>query len=162
MSIDLESAPPRTDRVRSGLRERKRRQRWWGFGIAGLVAAALIVGANLYFSPAHAYDRNAHQVAWLSAVQNLHGPSGCSSPTSALTNLAGVGQITLVCLTRSGQKIDSAIFWKTSGQEGAGLAFGLPPYDTCVARLGGPWWQIGPFNPNTMSCQRGFTYTPGG
>jgi hypothetical protein len=161
MSIDIDSARPRTERVRSGFRGHKRRQRWWRFGIAGLVAAVLIVGADLYFSPAHAYDRNAHQDVWLSAVQNLHGQNGCSSPSSAVTNLAAVGQVTLVCITRSGQKIESVIFWKTSGQEGTGLAYGSPPYDTCATPLGGLWWQIGPLDPKSMSCQRGFTYTTG-
>jgi hypothetical protein len=161
MSIDLDSAPFRTERVHSGLREHKRRTRWRRVGVASVVAAALIVGANLYFSPAHTYDRNAHQAAWLAAVQSIHGKNGCSSPSSAISNLAGVGQVTLVCVARSGQKILTAIFWKTSGQEGAGLAYGSPPYDTCVTPLGGSWWQIGPFDPRAMSCQRGFTFTPG-
>ena len=161
VSNDLDSAPPRTERVRSGLRERTRRQRWRRAGIASVVAAAVIVGANLYFSPAHTYDRNAHQAAWLAAIQSLHGDNGCSSPSSAVSILAGVGQVTLVCVARSGQKLPTVIFWKTSGQQGAGLAYGSPPYDTCVTPLGGPWWQIGPFDPEAMSCQRGFTYTSG-
>jgi hypothetical protein len=161
MSIDLDSARPRTERVRSGLRERMRRKRWRRVGIASVVAAALIVGTNLYFSPAHIYDRHAHQAAWLAAVHSLHAKNGCSSPSYALSNLAGVGQVTSVCVARSGHKILTVIFWKTSGQEGAGLAYGSPPYDTCVTPLGGSWWQIGPFDPKAMSCQRGFTFTPG-
>src|ERR1700692_3636046 len=90
MSIDLDFAP-RTERVRWGLREPKSRKRWFRVGVASVVVAALIVGANLYYSPAHAYDRSAHQAAWLAAVQSLHGPIGCSSPTSAVSGLAGGG-----------------------------------------------------------------------
>lgn len=120
ISNDLDSGPPRTERVRSGLRERTRRQRRRRAGIASVVAAAVIVGANLYFSPAHTYDRNAHQAAWLAAIQSLHGNNGCSSPSCAVSILAGVGQVTLVCVARSGQKLPTVIFWKTGGQEGAG------------------------------------------
>jgi hypothetical protein len=158
---DLDSASPRTERVVSGLLQHKRRQRWRHIAIASVVAAALIVGANLYYTPAHTYDKATHQAAWLAAVQSLAGKNECSSPQTDIMNLAGVGRIAWVCVTSRGQKSVMVSFWKSTGQEGSGLAYGSPPYDTCDAPLGGPWWQIGPFDPAAMSCQRGFTFTPG-
>jgi len=161
VSNDLDSASPRAERVVSVLRAYKRRQRWLRIAIASVVAAALIVGANLYFTPVHTYDKVAHQAAWLAAVQSVAGKIGCSSPQTDVMDLAGVGRITWVCVTSRGQKSVIVSFWKTTGPENSGLAYGSPPYDTCDAPLGGPWWQIGPFDPTSMSCQRGFTFTPG-
>lgn len=161
MSDDLDAAPLRTVRGRSGLREWKRHRRGRRIAIAGAIAAVLVVGINLYFTPAHTYDRAAHETAWLVAIQDLHGVNGCSSPPTAVAYLAGVGEIAEVCVAKSDQKIITVTYWKTTGQDAAGLAYGSPPCNTCATSLGGPWWQIGPFDPASMSCQHGFTFTPG-
>ena len=90
------------------------------------------------------------------------GGSACdSSPTAA--SVAGLGRVSVSCHVASDHRSAYVVFWRVSGPDGLEYAAGYPPLPTsCVAHLGGPWWQLAHPDPVSESCPRGFHFTPGG
>ena len=133
------------------------------------LVGTIIAAWTLYNQPAHSYSVGPNATAWNTdvglALRQLPA-GGHLNPQGRLRALPGVGTIVEVIVDRPTPHHGSAVFFLTGvGANDAGLVYleGLPPpQDTCNYHLGGPWWELSPMNVDTMSCVRGFHYTPGG
>jgi hypothetical protein len=134
-----------------------------------LAAAVVVLGYQVYDRPAHAYN-TAYEPCWDAAALTALGatsafaPRDCSAPPGSL---AGLGHLigTWPTIISPGHEI---VIFATShraglGDDGVAYVEGeSPPWDSCVAHLGGPWWQLAYLRAPSMSCPRGFHYQPGG
>ena len=129
-----------------------------------LLIVAAIVALAVYLRPAHTYDINANEKVWLTDVNialKESGPGGSITPKGALRNIAGIGKIQEVFVSKATlRKAVSVLFLTGVNQNYAGLAYVKlypPPPDACGFHLSGPWWQIASVNGG--NCPRGFSFT---
>ena len=134
-----------------------------------LLIVAAIVALTLYLRPAHTYDVNANRKIWLTDVNvalREAGSGGSITPKGTLRNIAGVGKIQEVFVSKARlHGAVSVLFLTGINQKYAGLAYlegHPPPPDSCNVHLSGPWWQISHVDVTTMGCPRGYNFTGGG
>jgi hypothetical protein len=133
-----------------------------------ILAAFLGTGWSLYNRPAHTFSVGANDVRWTSDVKlaiSESTPVGPIHPSGPLRDLPGVGRIVSVVVEKGSRHRVIVLFLTSEGWNESGLVYlngYAPPSDSCNVHLSGPWWQVGPMNVATMSCARGFNYTPGG
>jgi hypothetical protein len=147
---------------------RTRRARFRVAVVILVCVAIVLAGWILYNRPAHTFSVGANDAIWTSDVKLAMAQSnsaGPITPTGPLRDVPGVGKIESVIVEKGSRNRVIVLFLTSEGWNETGLVYlqGYPPpSDSCNVHLSGPWWQVGRMNVSTMSCARGFNFTPGG
>lgn len=130
-----------------------------------VVIVVVIVAFSLYERPAHHYN-TAYERCWQQAVESVLASNPVRAPTGFCTavpaSLPGVGRLTATQPLIDSKDHALVIFVTREGTHYAGLAYAageMPPPDTCVTPLGGPWWQFRSAT-GEGNCPRGYTFQP--
>jgi hypothetical protein len=114
------------------------------------------------------YKAAANSPTWATDVRialSESGTGGQVAPIGPLGFLPGVGKISGILVEHTSARKGTAVFfWSAAKPRGSALEYLVrvpPASDQCSIHLSGPWWQIAPMNERTMSCQKGFNFTPG-
>jgi hypothetical protein len=134
-----------------------------------VIVAALLLFTWLVLRPrVDTYNVAVNSPTWATDVQvalSKSGTGGPVAPTGSLSSLPGVGKISRILVEHTiARKGTVVYFWSAAKPRGSALEYLIrvpPASDQCNIHLTGPWWQMAPLNDRTMSCPRGFTFTPG-